>query len=134
MSTALVIDYTPAISTLLKTILQTVSGFDRVDTAVRGDTAVSLLNRTDYDLVILEPVVPYGDERLLTWLIRNRPSVLSRTILMTTPPLAADFRAEIARSNVALVFEKPFDLAAIGAAFRSCSRQARARFSAAARA
>src|SRR6185295_11719089 len=68
MSTALVIDYTPAIANLLKTILRTVGGFDRVDTALRGDTAARLLDRTDYDLVILEPVVPFGDERLLTWL------------------------------------------------------------------
>ena len=134
MSTALVIDYTPAIATLLKTILITIGGFDRVDTAVRGDTAARMLDRTDYDLVILEPVVPFGDERLLTWLVRSRPSVLSRTILMTTPPLTAELRAEIARSNVALVFEKPFDVTAIGAAFRRCSRQACARFSAAAQA
>lgn len=129
MSTALVIDYTPAIANLLKTILRTVGGFDRVDTAVRGDTAARLLDRTDYDLVILEPVVPYGEEQLLTWLMRSRPSVLPRTILVTTPPLAAEFRAEIARSNVALVFEKPFDVTAIGTAFRNRSRQAVARFS-----
>ena len=129
MSTALAIDYTPAIATLLKTILLTIGGFDRVDTAVRGDTAARLLDRTDYDLVILEPVVPYGEERLLTWLMRSRPSVLPRTILMTTPPLAAELRAEIAGSHVALVFEKPFDVPAIGAAFRGCERQACARFS-----
>lgn len=134
MSAALVIDYTPAIATLLKTILRTIGRFDHVNTAVRGDTAARLLDRADYDLVILEPVVPFGDERLLTWLMRCRPSVLPRTILVTTPPLAADLRAEIARSNVALVFEKPFDVTAIGAAFRSCSRKARARFSPAAQA
>ena len=129
MSTALVIDYTPQIATLLKTILQTIGGFDRVDTAVRGDTAVRLLDGADYDLVILEPVVPYGEERLLTWLVRNRPSVLSRTILMTTPPLAAELRAEIARCKVSRVFEKPFDVPAVGAAVRRCVRQACARFS-----
>ena len=134
MSTALVIDYTPAIATLLQTILRTVGGFDRVDTAVRGDTAARLLDREDYDLVILEPVVPYGDERLLTWLMRSRPSVLLRTILMTTPPLDAELRAEIARSNVDVVFEKPFDVPAVGAAFRNCARHACARFSSAAHA
>lgn len=127
MSTALVIDYTPAIATLLKAILLTIGGFERVDTALRGDTAARLLDRADYDLVILEPVVPYGDERLLTHLVRSRPSVLPRTILLTAPPLAAELRAEVARSNVAMLFEKPFDLNAISAAFRSCSGQARAR-------
>jgi DNA-binding response OmpR family regulator len=129
MRSALVIDYTLPIVTLLKTILVTIGGFDRVDTAVRGDTAARLLEREEYDLVILEPVVPYGDERLLTWMIRSRPSLLRRTILVTTPPLAAGLRAEVAASGAAFIFEKPFDVTAIGPACRRWPRQPRARFS-----
>jgi DNA-binding response OmpR family regulator len=133
MRIALVIDYTLPIVTLLKTILVTIGGFDRVDTAVRGDTAARLLDREEYDLVILEPVVPYGDERLLTWMIRSRPSLLPRTILVTTPPLAAEFRAEVAASGAAFI-EKPFDLTAMGNTCRGWSRQPSARFSPAAQA
>lgn len=51
-------------------------------------------------------------------MIRSRPSLLPRTVLATTPPLAAGLRAEVAASGAAFVFEKPFNVTAISAAFR----------------
>jgi len=120
MSTALVIDYTREITALVRIVLRTMNGIDRVDTASRGDTAARLIEAVDYDVVLLEPVVPYGEERFLAWLTRARPSVCRRTILVTAAPIAPALLAEIARASVYALLDKPFDVDALAAAVGRC--------------
>jgi DNA-binding NtrC family response regulator len=117
---ALVIDYTPEIVRLLRAVLHTMNGIDHVDSTSKGDTAANLLDRDDYDVVILEAVVPYGEERLLRYLSRSRPSVLRRTIIITAPPVAPAVLNEIERANPYAVLDKPFDVFALADKVRSC--------------
>lgn len=120
MSSALVIDYTPEIVALVRTVLRTRIGIDRIDTASSGDAAAKLIEATDHDVVILEPVVPYGDERLLTWLVRTRPSVCPRTILITPAPVERELRVEIASARVHALLDKPFDVDMLADVVRRC--------------
>lgn len=117
---ALVIDYTPEIVQLVRTVLRTMNGIDHVDSTARGDVAANLLDRNDYDVVILEPVVPHGEEHLLAYLMRSRPTVCRRTIIMSASPVAPAMLKEIARAKVWAAFDKPFDVVAFSEAVRSC--------------
>ncbi len=117
---ALVVDYTPEISSLIRIVLHTMNGFDQIDSTSRGDTAAAFLQANDYDVVVLEAVVPYHDERLLAHLSRDRPSVCRRTIVVTAAPVARAVLMEIERANVHAVLDKPFDVTALADAVRSC--------------
>jgi DNA-binding NtrC family response regulator len=116
----LVIDYTPEIVRLVRAVLHTMNGIDHVDSTSKGDTAANLLERNDYDVVILEAVVPYGEERLLRYLSRSRPSVCQRTIIMTAAPVAPAVLKEIEGANAYAVLDKPFDVFALAETVRSC--------------
>jgi DNA-binding response OmpR family regulator len=117
---ALVVDYTPQIVSLIRAVLHTMNGIDHIDSTGRGDTAANLLEANDYDVVVLEAVVPYHDERLLSYLSRSRPSVCKRTIVITAAPVAAAVRSEIAEADPHAVLDKPFDVAALASTVWSC--------------
>ena len=117
---ALVIDYTPAIVQLVCAVLRTMNGTAHFDCTSRGDTAADLLDRNEYDVVILEALVPYGEERLLGYLSRSLPSVCRRTIIITAAPISADVLKEIGRAQPHAILDKPFDVAALANAVRSC--------------
>lgn len=119
-SHALVIDYSPEIVRLLRAVLQAMAGIERIDSTSRGDVAAKMLESDDYDVVILEPVVPYGEERLLQYLARSRPSICSKTILITAVPVAPPLLAEILEARPCAILYKPFDVAALVAAVRRC--------------
>ena len=84
---ALVIDYTPAIVQFVCDVLRTMNGIGHCDSTSKGDTAADLLDRNEYDVVILEALVPYGEERLLGYRTHplprrrdgNRPHFLRRS-------------------------------------------------------
>jgi len=117
---ALVIDYTPEIVQLLRAVLHTMNGIDHVDSTSRGDVAANLLDRNDYDIVILEATVPYGEERLLCHLSRSRPSVCRRTIIITAAPMVPAVLKEITGANPYAVLDKPFDIFALTDTVRRC--------------
>jgi len=117
---ALVIDDEPAIVLLVRAILHRMNGMDHIDSASKGDTAANLLDRNEYDVVILEAVVPYGQERLLGYLSRSRPSVCRRTIIITSAPVSADVLKEIGRAQPHAVLCKPFAVDALADAVRTC--------------
>lgn len=117
---ALVIDDTPETVGLVRAVLHRMNGIDHVDSTARSDTAVNLLDRNEYDVVILEAVVPHGEERLLRYLSRSRPSVCRRTIIITAAPVAPADLKEIERANAHAVLDKPFDVVALAEAVRSC--------------
>ena len=117
---ALVVDYTPQIVNLVRVVLHTMNGINHIDSASRGDTAANLLQANDYDVVIMEAVVPYHDERLLAYLSRSRPSVCKRTIVITAAPVAPALRREIGEANPHAVLDKPFDVVALAETVRNC--------------
>jgi hypothetical protein len=84
---ALVVDYTPQIVGLVRAVLHTMIGVDHIDSTGRGDIAADLLRANVYDLVVIEAVVPYGDERLLAHIARCHPSAGARMIVMTAAPI-----------------------------------------------
>jgi len=117
---ALVIDYTPAIVQFVCAVLRTMNEIVHCDSTSKGDTAADLLDRNEYDVVILEAVVPYGEERLLAFLSRSRPSVCRRMIIITAAPVSPAVLKEIERARPHAILGKPFDVAALANAVRSC--------------
>lgn len=117
---ALVVDYTPQIMSLVCAVLHTMNGIDHIDSTSRGDAADDLLRANEYDVVILEAVVPYHDERLLAHLSRSRPSIGERTIVITAAPVAPAVRRDIEDAKPHAVLDKPFDVATLADAVRTC--------------
>ncbi|HEV7240725.1 MAG TPA: hypothetical protein VGQ36_15910 [Thermoanaerobaculia bacterium] len=109
---ALVVDYTPQIVNLIRAVLHTMNGIDHIDSTGRGDVAADLLRGNDYDLVVIEAVVPFGDERLLAHIARQHPSVRQRTIVITAPPMAPEVLRDIAAVKPHTILAKPFDVVA----------------------
>ena len=116
---ALVVDYTPTIAQLVRTVLHTLCGIDHIDSTGRGDVAASLLRSNDYDVVVIEAVVPFGDERLLAYIARQHPSIRQRTIVITAPPIAPTVLRDIAALKPHTILAKPFDVSALADAVGS---------------
>jgi DNA-binding NarL/FixJ family response regulator len=120
MARALIVDYTPQIVQLVRAIVCTMNGIKHVDSTGRGDVAAELLRSNDYDLVIIEAVVPHGEERLLAHVAREHPSISSKLIVVTAPPIARAVLRDVAVRPRAMI-EKPFDVLAFAAAVREIS-------------
>lgn len=117
---AMVIDHTPEIVHLVRAVLHSMNGIEDVDWTSRGDTAANLLDRNDYHVVILEAVVPYGEERLISYLSRSSPLICRRTILITTSPVAPAILNDIERANAFAVLDQPFDVFALADTVQRC--------------
>lgn len=115
---ALVVDYSPEVIRLIRAVLEVMNGVVHVDSTTKGDIAANLLDRNDYDIIILEAVVPYGDERLLRHISRSQPSICARMIVITPPPVEGAVRSDIERAKPLAMLEKPFDIVALSEAIR----------------
>ena len=118
---ALVVDYAPQVLQLITTVLRRMTNVVRIDSTLRGDTAASLLERNDYDVVILDAVIPLGEESLLRHLARSRPSICGRTIVVTAAPVDAHVRREIEAAAPCACLDKPFDIAELARAVVRCT-------------
>jgi DNA-binding NarL/FixJ family response regulator len=118
---ALVVDYAPQVLQLITTVLRRMTGVARIDATLRGDTAAGLLERNDYDVVILDALIPHGEESLLGHLARSRPSICGRTIVITAAPVDAHVRREIEAAAPYACLDKPFDIAELAGAVQRCT-------------
>ena len=103
---ALVCEDDAAIRTLLLTLLGR-QGFE-VDNAANGHEALAALEERDYDLVVLDLMMPKSSGYdVLSELAETRPAILSRIVILTAAALAGrgDFPYK-----VAAVVIKPFDV------------------------
>jgi|ERR1044071_5850095 DNA-binding NarL/FixJ family response regulator len=119
MARALIVDYTPQIVQLVRAIVCTMNGIKHVDSTGRGDVAAELLRSNDYDLVIIEAVVPHGEERLLAHVAREHPSISSKLIVVTAPPIARAVLRDVEAVRPRAMIEKPFDVLAFATAVRA---------------
>lgn len=106
----LVVDYTPQIVQFVRAVLHTLCGMDSTDSTGRGDVAADLLRVNDYDVVVIEAVVPFRDERFLAHVARRHPGVGHRTIVITAPPIAPVVLRDIEAVKPRAILEKPFDV------------------------
>lgn len=113
---ALIVDYTPQIVQLVRAVLHTMCGIDHINATGRGDVAADLLRTNDYDVVVIEAVVPFGDERLLAHIARQHPSAGPRTIVITALPIGPVVLRDLAAVKPHTILEKPFDVAALAEA------------------
>src|ERR1044071_9790557 len=127
MARALIVDYTPQIVQLVRAIVCTMNGIKHVDSTGRGDVAAELLRSNDYDLVIIEAVVPHGEERLLAHVAREHPSISSKLIVVTAPPIARAVLRDVELAHAHALLEKPFEVSALAAAVRETLPRSRAR-------
>jgi CheY-like chemotaxis protein len=95
-----------AIRTLLLTLLGR-QGFE-VDNAANGHEALAALSERDYDLIVLDLMMPKSSGYdVLSELAATRPEILCRIVVLTAAALAGrgDFPYK-----VAAVVIKPFDV------------------------
>jgi two-component system, OmpR family, response regulator ResD len=103
---ALVCEDDAAIRTLLLTLLGR-QGFE-VDNAANGHEALAALSERDYDLIVLDLMMPKSSGYdVLSELAATRPEILCRIVVLTAAALAGrgDFPYK-----VAAVVIKPFDV------------------------
>ena len=101
--TALVVDDDPNARVLLQKFLAR-SGYE-VETAQHGGEAVELLERSDYEVVMLDLMMPVLDGRgVLDFLRQRRPAQIERVIVVTAYPQELSSK----QLGVCAVVSKPF--------------------------
>ena len=110
----LVVDDDAAIRTLVRTVLEG-AGYD-VTTARDGREAISLIAQSDFDVVLLDVIMPHLDGvSVVHQLQRDNSAVLAHTYLLSgTDP------NDYGNLPVAGVIGKPFDIRALLAEAKDC--------------
>jgi DNA-binding response OmpR family regulator len=97
-------------------------GFD-VTTAENGDEALRLLAESEFDVAILDVMMPGTDGVEVCERIREDPRTRNLPVLIFTA-LSAEQDAERARlAGATHMITKPFSLPGLGAVVRSCAEQ-----------
>jgi two-component system response regulator MprA len=110
----LVVDDDPSIRAMVKTVLER-AGYE-VTTARNGCEAITCLAASDYDLVLLDVMMPKLDGlAVVDHLRRDNSPILAHTYLLT-----AGQTARLAELPVRGVIAKPFDLHALLAEAKDC--------------
>ena len=65
------------------------------DVASSVDDAIVRLGVHEYSAILLAPTLPVKDDRVIRYLVDNRPGELWKVILMTDPPEAFDNRYRV---------------------------------------
>jgi CheY-like chemotaxis protein len=110
----LVVDDDAAVRTLVQTVLER-AGYD-VTTARNGCEAIDLIAHSDYDLVLLDVVMPKLDGiGVVDELRKNNLGVLAHTYLLT-----AGNSDDLKHLPVRGVIVKPFDIRALIVEAKDC--------------
>lgn len=113
----LVVEDDPAIRRLVKMVLER-EGY-RVDAASDGIEAVLKIGMSDYDVIILDLMMPNLDGfSFMTTLAENDPSRLNR-IIVTSAASPAIIRDRM-KGTPFEVLTKPFDIARLSELVRAC--------------
>ena len=101
----LLLDDDPSMHRLVTRILSN-EGF-RVDVFLIGGEAISALNRQDYDVLLLDLMMPHeGGMTVIRHLRTKNPPMLKRSILLTASP---DSLIDALSGEVDNVVQKPFE-------------------------
>lgn len=110
----LVVDDEASIRTLVKTVLER-AGYD-VTTARDGHEAIALLAASDYDVVLLDVIMPHlSGLGVVDELRRKNTAVLAHTYLLT-----GGDSEQLAGLPVRGVIAKPFDISSLLAEAKDC--------------
>jgi DNA-binding response OmpR family regulator len=113
----LVVEDDPAIRRLVKMVL-TRHGY-RVDEAVDGLEAVLKLGLNEYDVIILDLMLPHLDGfTFLNTFAENQPEMLSKVIV--TSAASPNVMRDRLTGTPFAVLPKPFDIAALIAHVKAC--------------
>ncbi len=118
----LVVDDDEPIRRLIGTVLRR-AGYG-IDEARHGGEAVGMMQENDYDVVLLDLMMPVlSGFEVIDWLAENDQDRLSCVVVMSA---AAD--RDLARLDPQVVFSvlrKPFDLAAVVETVAECAERAK---------
>lgn len=110
----LVVDDEASIRTLVKTVLER-AGYE-VTTARDGREAIALLARSDYDVILLDVIMPnVSGLGVVDELRRSRTAVLAHTYLLT-----GGDSDQLKNLPVRGVIAKPFDISNLIAETKDC--------------
>lgn len=88
-----------------------------VHTSLDGAEAAEMLQRDDYDAVLLDLKMPYGGVELIRRIEQRNPALLNRIIVVTG---ALDEAARLTGLPICAIVKKPFEVHDFVATVRSC--------------
>jgi DNA-binding response OmpR family regulator len=101
----LLLDDDPSMHRLVSTLLKR-EGY-RVDTFLTGRDALSALEKTEYDVLLLDLMMPHeGGMTVVRHLLANQPDVLRRVLILTGSTQGV---IGTVKNEVAGVVRKPFE-------------------------
>ena len=110
-ATALVVDDDDPIRSMLSRIIEKLD-LD-VDTARDGREAIDRIGKKDYDVILLDLMMPRVDGfAVLRYMHEHRPELLGRTIIASAVPPTEIYR-RLADDDVYRIHPKPFEMAAL---------------------
>jgi DNA-binding response OmpR family regulator len=117
----LVVEDEPAISQVCRRVLAK-EGFE-VDAVENGASAQKLLGAKDYDLCLIDIMIPVMDgKQLYKWIGQERPGLLSRVIFTTGSGVSGDTKTFLEEAGRPFL-PKPFNLDELRTVIRETLRQ-----------
>ncbi len=117
----LLVDDTDAIRRLLGYMLRIEGGFD-VDTTASGPEALEMLNKNEYDVLLVDLNMPVmSGIELYRCIGKEYPDVAARVVFMSADIPAPQTRSFFTNINRPFLL-KPFTIDDLMNAFRSCSQ------------
>jgi len=122
--TALVVDDDDAIRSMLARVLERLDL--QIETARGGAEAIGLIDEKEYDVILLDLMMPRVDGfAVLRHMHDNRPDLLNRTSIASAVP-ESEIHRQLAKDNVYRVHPKPFEIASLLHDVGECARSAAA--------
>ena len=122
--TALVVDDDDTIRSMLSKVLERLDL--EVDTARDGGDAIDKIDAKDYDVILLDLMMPRVDGfAVLQHMHDSHPDLLTRTIIASAVPETEIYR-RLDEDNVYRVHPKPFEIASLLHDVGECARSAAA--------
>jgi len=123
-ATALVVDDDDSIRSMLARVIERLE-LD-VDTARDGGEAIALIDSKEYDVILLDLMMPRIDGfAVLHHMHEKRPELLGHTIIASAVPETEIYR-RLRDDNVFRVHAKPFEIASLLHDVDECARSAAA--------
>jgi two-component system chemotaxis response regulator CheY len=88
-------------------------GFDQIEEAANGMSAIPLLQETEFDLIITDYNMPEMDGRALIEYVRTLSPQMSVPILMVSGEQDQTRLAAVEEAGVSAICDKPFEMSTL---------------------
>ena len=110
-ATALVVDDDDPIRSMLAKIIERLDV--HVETARDGAEAITKIEKNDYDVIVLDLMMPHVDGfEVLRYMHDKRPDLIGRTIIASAVP-ETEIHRRLGNDNVFRIHAKPFEMTSL---------------------